>query len=164
MAHSAADLAIKHWNLTPLYYSEEERYGVYPWLYEAAEFTHHRNERVLEVGCGSGCDLLQFAKHGALATGVDITPKHLDLARQRVGNLATVLGSDGVNLPFPDASFDYVYSHGVAHARRPTPENGGGNLPSTPARRTVQCAGVRLYLLFHSLAFPPAWHELEAVA
>jgi len=112
---SAADLAIRHWNTTPLYISEQERYGMYPWLPEAAEFSGHRGEQVLEIGCGTGCDLLQFAKHGARATGVDITPTHLELARQRVGNLATVVEGDGRSLPFPDASFDYVYSHGVLH-------------------------------------------------
>ena len=115
MESSAADLAIKHWDATPLYVSEEERYGIYPWLPEAGEFRQHEGERVLEIGCGTGCDLLQFARHGALATGVDITPGHLKLARQRVGNLATVLHGDGRDLPFPDASFDYVYSHGVLH-------------------------------------------------
>ncbi len=115
MTHSAVDLAVQHWNATPLYISEEERYGIYPWLYEAAEFRHHSGQRVLEVGCGTGCDLLQFAKHGALATGVDVTPKHLELARRRVGTLATVIEGDARSLPFPDASFDYVYSHGVLH-------------------------------------------------
>lgn len=115
MQSSAADLAIKHWDATPLYISEEERYGIYPWLPEAAEFRKHRGERVLEIGCGTGCDLLQFAKNGAVATGVDITPRHLDLARQRVGDRATVVRGDGRSLPFPDASFDYVYSHGVLH-------------------------------------------------
>ncbi len=115
MESSPADLVIKHWDATPLYVSEEERYGIYPWLPEVGEFRQHEGERVLEIGCGTGCDLLQFARHGALATGVDITPGHLKLARQRVGNLATVLYGDGRDLPFPDASFDYVYSHGVLH-------------------------------------------------
>ena len=115
MGLSAAELAIRHWDKTPLYISEEERYGIYPWLPEADEFGGHRGEQVLEVGCGTGCDLLQFAKHGAIATGVDITPKHLELARKRVGDLATVVEGDGRRLPFPDASFDYVYSHGVLH-------------------------------------------------
>jgi SAM-dependent methyltransferase len=70
---------------------------------------------VLEIGCGTGCDLLQFAKNGAIATGVDITDEHLRLAQNRVGNLAQVRRSDGRELPFPNASFDYVYSHGVIH-------------------------------------------------
>ncbi len=63
----AAELAQAHWNETPLFLTEEERYSTYPWLYEVAEFGKHRGEKVLEVGCGTGSDLLQFAKHGALA-------------------------------------------------------------------------------------------------
>lgn len=69
----SAQLAAQHWDETPLFLSEEERYTAYPWLYKAAEFREHGSERVLEVGCGSGCDLLQFAKHGAQTTGVHHT-------------------------------------------------------------------------------------------
>jgi ubiquinone/menaquinone biosynthesis C-methylase UbiE len=111
----AAELAQAHWNETPLFLTEEERYSTYPWLYEVAEFGKHRGEKVLEVGCGTGSDLLQFAKHGALATGVDLTTKHVELARRRVGDLAVVHEADARHLPFADASFDYVYSHGVLH-------------------------------------------------
>jgi ubiquinone/menaquinone biosynthesis C-methylase UbiE len=111
----AAELVQSHWNETPLFLTEEERYSTYPWLYEAAEFGKHRGEKVLEIGCGTGSDLLQFAKHGALATGVDLTTKHVELARRRVGDLAVVREADARHLPFADASFDYVYSHGVLH-------------------------------------------------
>src|ERR1700722_4227099 len=111
----AAQLAQAHWNETPLFLSEEERYSTYPWLYDAAEFRRHEGEKVLEVGCGTGSDLLQFAKHGALATGVDLTAKHVELARLRVGNLAPVHQADARHLPLADESFDYVYSHGVRH-------------------------------------------------
>jgi SAM-dependent methyltransferase len=111
----AAHLAQQHWNETPLFVSEQERYSIYPWLPKAAEFQDHRGERILEIGCGTGCDLLQFARNGALATGVDITDKHLELAKQRVGGQATVLKADGVSLPFAGGTFDYVYSHGVIH-------------------------------------------------
>jgi len=112
---TSADLARQHWNETPLYYTEDYRYKFYPWLYDAAEFRRHIGERVLEVGCGTGTDLLQFARHGAIATGVDITEQHLRLARERVRGKAEVLYGDATNLPFPDGSFDYVYSHGVLH-------------------------------------------------
>jgi ubiquinone/menaquinone biosynthesis C-methylase UbiE len=111
----AAELAQSHWNETPLFLTEEERYSTYPWLYEVAEFRKHRGEKVLEIGCGTGSDLLQFAKQGALATGVDLTTKHVELARRRVGDLAVVYEADARYLPFEDASFDYVYSHGVLH-------------------------------------------------
>lgn len=112
---SAAQMAQEHWNATPLLLSEGLRYSVYPWLYEAAEFQHHRGERVLEIGCGTGCDLLQFARHGAHATGIDITQEHLRLASERVGELAEVRQGDGTAIPFPAEGFDYVYSHGVLH-------------------------------------------------
>ncbi len=112
---TAADLAVAHWNETPLLLSEQERYSWYPWLYEAAEFRRHRGEHVLELGCGTGCDLLQFARHGARAVGVDLTPEHVRLARQRVGSAARVVRADIRHLPFADGSFDFVYSHGVLH-------------------------------------------------
>jgi SAM-dependent methyltransferase len=115
MTATARQLAIEHWNRTPLFLPEEKRYSYYPWLYEAAEFRRHQGEHVLEIGCGTGCDLLQFARHGAYAVGVDVTPEHLRLARERVNGCAQVLEGDATRLPFPDGSFDYVYSCGVLH-------------------------------------------------
>ena len=115
MPTRAADLAVQHWNETPLLFSEEERYSFYPWLPEAAEFREHRGGKVLEVGCGTGCDLLQFARNGADAVGIDITPAHIRLAQQRVGKSAQVCFGDGAAIPFGNACFDYVYSTGVLH-------------------------------------------------
>jgi SAM-dependent methyltransferase len=112
---AAAKLAIDHWDRAPLFVTEGDRYSIYPWLRDAAEFARHPHEDVLEIGCGTGCDLLQFAKHDARATGVDITPAHLRLARERVAGRAGVAAGDATSLPFPDSSFDYVYSHGVLH-------------------------------------------------
>ncbi|MGC2400878.1 MAG: methyltransferase domain-containing protein [Acidobacteriaceae bacterium] len=109
----AAQLAQDHWNETPLFLTEKERYSIYPWLCEVAEFRKHAGERVLEIGCGTGSDLLQFAKHGAVATGVDITERHLEMARERVGGLAAIQRADMRSLPFEDGAFDYVYCHGV---------------------------------------------------
>jgi len=112
---TATQLAIEHWNTTPLLLSEEERYRTYPWLYEVAEFRHHEGERVLEIGCGTGCDLLQFAKHGADACGIDVTTEHLRLARERLAGRAGIREGDATAIPYPAASFDFVYSHGVLH-------------------------------------------------
>jgi ubiquinone/menaquinone biosynthesis C-methylase UbiE len=108
-------MAIAHWDETPLFLTEDARYERYPWLYDAAEFRKHRGERVLEVGCGTGSDLLQFARNGADARGIDITPAHLRLARERVGVSARVEFGDATQIPFADASFDFVYSNGVLH-------------------------------------------------
>lgn len=111
----AAELAKQHWNEIPLFISAEARYAAYPWLPEAAEFAQHRGECVLEIGCGTGCDLQHFAKYGAHAIGVDITERHVEIAKERLRGCAVVILADGANLPFPDNFFDYVYSHGVIH-------------------------------------------------
>jgi SAM-dependent methyltransferase len=95
----AAQLAQSHWNEIPLFLTVQERYSTYPWLYEVAESRKHQGDKVLEIGCGTGSDLLQFAKHGALATGIDLTGKHVELARRRVGNLAVVYEADGSQGP-----------------------------------------------------------------
>jgi SAM-dependent methyltransferase len=111
----AAQLAQDHWNETPLFLTEQERYSAYPWLFEVAEFKKHAGDKVLEIGCGTGADLLQFARHGAIATGIDLTSSHVELARRRLGGLAQVSQADMRQLPFADDSFDYIYSHGVLH-------------------------------------------------
>jgi ubiquinone/menaquinone biosynthesis C-methylase UbiE len=98
---------------------EAHRYGVYaPWMPEVMEFDGFAGLDLLEVGCGMGTDLLQFARGGARVTGLDYTPRSIEIARRRFGVYGVpgdfVLG-DAENLSFPDASFDIVYSNGVLH-------------------------------------------------
>ena len=111
----SSELASAHWGKTPLNTPSEDRYRIYPWLRGAAEFDKHAGERVLEIGCGAGADLEQFVLGGAIASAVDITPAHVQLARERLKGRAQIYQAEGTALPFPDGSFDYVYSHGVLH-------------------------------------------------
>jgi ubiquinone/menaquinone biosynthesis C-methylase UbiE len=98
---------------------EAHRYGVYaPWMPETMEFAAFAGRDLLEVGCGMGTDLLQFARNGARVTGLDYTPRSIEISRRRFqvyGVTGRFLVGDGENLPFPDASFDVVYSNGVLH-------------------------------------------------
>lgn len=85
-------------------------------LLRLIDFSAHAGKRVLEVGCGAGTDLVRFARGGAMATGVDIAGSAIDLARQNFfqqGLRARLCVADGEALPFPSASFDFVYAHGV---------------------------------------------------
>jgi ubiquinone/menaquinone biosynthesis C-methylase UbiE len=61
---------------------------------------------------------VKFARAGARATGVDLSDASAGLARRRLGFeglSGSVAISDIENLPFPDATFDFVYSWGVIH-------------------------------------------------
>ena len=97
---------------------EEHRYRTEWHIPEAAGFARAEGLRVLEVGCGLGTDGAQFARAGALYTGVDLTEAAVSLARRRF-ELESLPGefriADAENLDFADDSFDLVYSHGVLH-------------------------------------------------
>jgi ubiquinone/menaquinone biosynthesis C-methylase UbiE len=90
-----------------------------------ANFESFRGKDVLEIGCGVGTDGIEFAKNGANYIGIDLTPKAVELTRERFltfgvpGRFAVANAEEG--LPLPDASIDHVYSFGVIH-HSPTPE------------------------------------------
>src|SRR5919112_147119 len=48
-----------------------------------AQFGAFRGKDVLEVGCGIATDGVEFARNGARYVGVDLTPKSIELARER---------------------------------------------------------------------------------
>lgn len=75
-----------------------------------------KGRRVLDLGCGMGRFAEIAADWGAQVVGVDLSAA-VDAAganlhgRQNVG----VVQADVANLPFPAASFDFIYSIGVLH-------------------------------------------------
>jgi SAM-dependent methyltransferase len=99
--------------------SEERRYQLDgPLIFGFAEFTRFRGKRILEIGVGTGTDFLQWARAGALAHGIDLTPRGVELTQRRLareGLAAQVAVGDAENLAFPDDHFDLVYSWGVLH-------------------------------------------------
>jgi len=99
--------------------AERYRYDEYaPWMPEMMEFTDHAGERVLELGGGMGTDLAQFAAAGSRVTDYDLSLGHLDLASENFrlrGLSGGFVHGDGEHLPFPDSTYDVVYSNGVIH-------------------------------------------------
>ncbi|WAL60785.1 methyltransferase domain-containing protein [Thermocoleostomius sinensis] len=71
---------------------------------------------ILDVGCGIGGSSLYLAeKFHARATGITLSPVQANRARQRsqaagLGDRTTFLVADALNMPFADASFDFVWS------------------------------------------------------
>lgn len=70
---------------TKEYFDEVEarRYRNEPHNYTFPEFERWRGKRVLEIGCGIGTDAVNFARHGAIYTGVDLSGESIALAKQR---------------------------------------------------------------------------------
>ena len=98
---------------------EDYRYRVAsPWMKQDLPFSAYRGKSLIEIGCGTGTDLLQFARGGAIVTGVDLTPRSIEIARKRFevyGLPGQFMIADAENLAFPDESFDGAYSFGVLH-------------------------------------------------
>jgi len=98
---------------------EQHRYGAYaPWMPATMEFDRHAGEEVLEIGGGVGTDLAQFAAHGARVTDLDLSSRHLTLAKENFlvrGLQGRFIQHDAETLVFDDDSFDVVYSNGVLH-------------------------------------------------
>lgn len=83
-----------------------------------------KGSRVLDVGCGTGVVAVTAARAGAEVTGLDLAPALLARATENA-SLAGVrieFGEGDVeNLPFDDASFDYVVSQ-FGHMFGPRPD------------------------------------------
>jgi ubiquinone/menaquinone biosynthesis C-methylase UbiE len=82
------------------------------------EFNRHVDERVLDIGCGNGWLVWNFARGNAKITGIDLTSTAVELTKKRLAvyNLnADVRVANAESLPFPDNSFDYLTSAGVLH-------------------------------------------------
>ena len=100
---------------------EKQRYFLEPYIPAFAQFELYSGKRVLEIGVGGGVDFTQFVRHGALATGVDLTSagishtiQHLQALPDQKGIYALVQ-ADAENLCFVDNWFDLIYSWGVLH-------------------------------------------------
>jgi SAM-dependent methyltransferase len=85
-------------------------------LRRLAEFDGPAGRAVLDAGCGTGVDLVHFARGGAACVGVDVAAEAVALARRNLaqqGLSAELLVADAEALPFADGLFDYVFAHGV---------------------------------------------------
>jgi ubiquinone/menaquinone biosynthesis C-methylase UbiE len=126
---------------------EAHRYREYaPWMPEVMEFDGFAGRELLEVGCGMGSDLLQFARGGARVTGLDYTPRSVDITRRRFevyGVPGRFTIGDAESLPFPDGSFDVVYSNGVLHH---TPDT---QRAIDEVHRVLRPGGVAKVMLYH---------------
>lgn len=95
---------------------EAYRFEKLHYLPRLVAFHGYAGRRVLDVGCGLGNDLARFAQGGARVTGIDVSERAIELARQNFslrglhGDLCVM---NGEAMSFPSDSFDLVYCHTV---------------------------------------------------
>ena len=79
--------------------------------------------RVLDLGCGTGAlaERLLDAIPGCRLTGLDLSPRMVEVARVRLHDRAGVLLGDAERLPFHDGAFDVVVCNDSFH-HYPDPE------------------------------------------
>ncbi|MDA1260786.1 MAG: class I SAM-dependent methyltransferase [Planctomycetota bacterium] len=83
-------------------------------LTEAAQETPRS---LLDLPCGTGRFTALWSDLGLRATGVDLAPEMLAVAREKHAR-ATLLCADGARLPFPDGAFDAVACVRLLHLVR----------------------------------------------
>jgi len=110
--------------LTKKYFDEVEKrkYFVESHIPKFAEFPIWKNKRVLEIGCGIGTDAVNFARHGASYTGIELSPFSLWITQERFrvyGLKGRLIRGDAENTLLD--YFDLIYSFGVIH-HSPNPQ------------------------------------------
>ena len=141
---------------------DEYRFDKLHYLPKVVDFAAFRGQRLLEVGCGIGTDLVRFAKGGARVTGVDLAQTAIDLARRNFelnGVAAEELRvANGEALPYPDASFDAVYGHGVIQYTADAPKL------IREMHRVLKPGGTGIFMVYNRVSWLNAMSKLMKVS
>jgi ubiquinone/menaquinone biosynthesis C-methylase UbiE len=150
--HTRGDDAYFHDLETQRYRSHRH---LLPWI-EAME----PRKTVLEIGCGVGLDTFTMANHGLDMIAVDLTHVGVSTAQSRFrrhSRPGLFLAADACHLPFPDASFDYVYSFGVLHHVADTEKS------IREVHRLLKPGGQARIMLYHRHSLNELVHRLLGV-
>lgn len=132
---------------------EQSRYMLEPYIPCFAQFDKYTGKRVLEIGVGGGVDFCHFVRHGASATGVDLSHEAISCTARRLKTLHYrrdgyhLTRTDVEDLPFRSNTFDLVYSWGVMH-HTPDTEKALGE-----AMRVLIPGGILKAMIYHV----PSW-------
>jgi SAM-dependent methyltransferase len=147
---------------TPGFFSDLDQYHFEKLhhLLRLVNFDGYRGQRVLEVGCGAGTDLVRFAKGGALVSGVDLSAAAIGLARRNFEQQRLEVDlreADGERLPFADDTFDLVYAHGVVQYT-PRPQ-----ALVDECRRVLKPGGEAVFQVYNRISWLNALSKLMKV-
>lgn len=141
-------------------YLEEVRRNRYRYEYHLIPFLQRVAAAagpVLEIGCGMGIDLAELARMGVAVTGVDLSPKSIELARhyfRMTGLQADLRVGNAECLEFADGTFGAVYSFGVLHH---TPDT---EKALSEVHRVLRPGGTAFLMLYSRYSLNNAAHVL----
>lgn len=131
---------------------DDAYFRLYPYLRAYADDEPLAGKDVLEVGLGFGTLGQHIAERGAVYHGLDLAEEPVSIMRLRLQLLdrarpATVVQGSALAIPFPDASFDYVYSIGCLHHT--------GNIAQSvrEIERVLRPGGKAIVMLYNSRSF-----------
>ena len=99
------------------YESQRETWKAWVADHYVREFDLQPGERLLDVGCGDGFWTGLFAEAGLVATGMDLSPGGIEIARHAHPGVEFVVGN-AEELPFADESFEIVFCRAISHLSR----------------------------------------------
>ena len=71
--------------------------------------------KVLEVGCGTGTNLVPFQKAGCRVSGIDLSPAMIAQAQKKLNAQADFRVGDASGMPYPDNHFDLTVAMLTLH-------------------------------------------------
>jgi ubiquinone/menaquinone biosynthesis C-methylase UbiE len=103
-------------------------------------------DRVLDICCGTGDQVFYYARAGIMATGIDLDPNMLKLARKdkRKTDNVSFQRADACYLPFKDNSFDCASISFALHEK----ERAARDKIISEMKRVVRKGGALIFLDF----------------
>ncbi len=117
-----------------------------PFLRTHFDFSRFKDQRVLDLGCGSGVLSCYFAKQGARVSSIDLTEAGVNMARRNIkaqGLDVSVIRMDAEKMAFGADNFDYVFSWGVLHHTK------NMNTALAEVHRVLKPGGKGLIMVYH---------------
>jgi len=140
---------------------DDYRFDKLAYLPKVIDFNGFKGQRLVEVGCGIGTDLVRFAKGGAQVIGVDLSETAIRLARRNLDVHGCppdrfVVG-DGSELPLADGSVDVVYAHGVLQY------SADPRGIVTEAQRVLRPGGTAVFMVYNRVSWLMAMSKVMKV-
>ena len=126
---------------------DEFRYRTEGHILGELDRLHLNGKKVLEIGIGQAADSAQIIRRGGRWHGLDLTAEAVFRAKTRFELFQlpyqAVKQGSATEIPYGDASFDVVYSHGVLHHIPPIRQ------VSKEIRRVLKPGGRLVMMMYH---------------